>query len=96
MNYEFIFNFNIYLLNLAGVRSPGKKPLKSSKKAPKKAPRTQSYKNVGLPTHNPQKAVFSGIKNPIFRIFFVRWAAFLRLFLRREITKKARAFFQVT
>jgi len=27
---------------------------------------------------------------------FVRWAAFLRLFLRREITKKARAFFQVT
>jgi hypothetical protein len=36
------------------------------------------------------------IENPSFRIIFVRWAAFLRLFLRCEITIKARALFHLS
>jgi len=76
------------------------KALKNSKKAAIKAPNPILHEIIrGFTyTHN-QKAVFSVIENPFFRIFLVRCAAFcplggfLRLFLQREITIKARAFF---
>jgi hypothetical protein len=72
-----------------GLRAKEKKPKKASKILHEV--RGFTYKNI-------QKAVFSVIENPFFRIFFfrraafVRWAALLRLFLRREITINARAF----
>jgi hypothetical protein len=31
---------------------------------------------VGLPPHETKKAVFFGYRKPVFRIIFIRWAAF--------------------
>jgi hypothetical protein len=78
---------------LQGSRARGKKPLKSTTKAPNPI----LHEIRGFTYTFIQKAVFR-LSKTRFSIFRVRWAdfcplgVFLRVFLRRELTIKARDF----